>query len=116
MQKFDYRAPRFAVDFPVKLKMLNSLQHTRCLDISEDGMRLELGDPFPPECCGEVSFSYQEIRLDLQVRVTHAGAGCDGLKFLYQSAEQRTKMLHLMSLLATPHPPSSLFLVTQQLY
>jgi hypothetical protein len=116
MQKFDYRAPRFAVDFPVKLKMLSSLHIARCRDISEDGMRLELGDPFPPESCGEVSFSYQELSLDLYVRVTHAGVGCDGLKFLYESDEQRAKMLLLMSRLATPHPVASLFLVTQQLY
>jgi hypothetical protein len=111
MQKFDYRVPRFAVDFPVQLKIRDSLHFARCRDISEDGMRLELREPFPPECCGEVSFSYKDLNLDLRVRVTNAGDTFDGFKFVYRSEEQRAKMLDLMSRLATPHRAASLFVV-----
>ena len=116
MQKFDYRAARFAVDFQVLVKMQDSVHFARCRDISEDGMRLELRHPFPLECCGEVSFSYQDLSLDLQVCVAHAGSTYDGLKFLFESDEQRSKMAHLMSRLATPHPTATLCLVTQQSY
>ncbi len=115
MQKFDYRAPRFAADFPVRLKMPGSSHLARCRDISEDGMRVELPDPFTPDTCGEVVFSYQGLSFNLQVHVAHAGAAYAGLRFVYQSEDQRTEVLHLMSLLATPPRTVSLFLVGQEL-
>ena len=111
MHKFDYRAPRFAVDFPVELKMANSLHIARCRDISEDGMKLEIRDPFPPDVCGEVSFSHQGLDFALRVRVAHAGLAYDGLKFIYQSKDQRTEILHLISRFAAPKRAVSLFLV-----
>jgi PilZ domain len=115
MQKFDYRAARVAVDFPVRLEMHNSLHFGRCRDISEDGMRLELLAPFAPQCCGEVSFSYHELNLELRVRVTHAGATYDGLKFIFQSGEQRTRVRHLMSILSKiPQLPTTLFLISRE--
>ena len=115
MQKFDYRTPRFTVDFPVRIKMLNSLYLARCRDISEAGMRVELDDPFPPDCSGEVSFCYQELSFELPVRVMHTGTTSHGLAFVYQSEEQRQAILHLISHLATQRPSASLFLVDREL-
>jgi hypothetical protein len=111
MQKFDYRTPRFAVDFPVQLKIQDALHFARCRDISEDGMRLELREPFPPRSCGEVFFSYKNLSLDLRVRVTHAGDTYDGLKFIHLSEEERTKIFHLMSRLAVPRRAASLCVI-----
>ena len=48
MRKLQYRAPRFAVDFPVKVTHGDSSQMTRGREISVDGMKLDLnGDSFP---------------------------------------------------------------------
>jgi hypothetical protein len=115
MQKFDYRAPRFVADFPVRLKMPNSSHLARCRDISEDGMRVELPTPFTPDTCGEVVFIYQGLSFKLQVRVAHTGTAYAGLRFVFQSEEQRTDVLHIMSLLATPPRTVGLFLVGQEL-
>jgi hypothetical protein len=111
MQKFDYRAPRFVVDFPVQLKMLDSLHNARCRDISEDGMRIEIRTPFSPDCCGEVAFSYKGFSFELQVQVAHVGIAYDGVKFIYESEDQRTEILQLLSRLATPPRASRPFLI-----
>jgi len=111
MQKFDYRAPRFVVDFPVQLKVLNSSHIARCRDISENGMRLEIRDPIQPDSFGEVFFSYQGLNFALKVRVAHAGIAYDGLSFAYESEDQRAEILHLISRLAAPTRAVSLFLV-----
>ena len=115
MQKFDYRAPRFAVDFPVRLTMQDSLHFARCRDISENGMRLEIRDPFPPDSCGEVAFDYQGIVFELRVRVMHAGIAHDGLTFVYESDDQRTEILNLISRFASPKRAVSLFLIGQDI-
>ena len=115
MQKFDYRTPRFRVDFPVRIKVQNSLHLARCQDISEDGMRVELPAPFPPDCCGEVAFSFQELSFELPVRVMHTGVTCHGLAFVYQSEEQRQSILRLISHLTTQQRNASLFIVDQEL-
>jgi hypothetical protein len=48
MRKLQYRAPRFAVDFPVRVTHGDSSQMTRGREISVDGMKLDLnGDSFP---------------------------------------------------------------------
>ena len=99
MQKFDYRAPRFLVDFHARLTIQDSAQLGRCTEISTEGMRLELRQPHPPDSCGVVSLTYQALTLELRVRVTNAGPTHDGLDFSYDFEEQKNVMNRLISLL-----------------
>lgn len=112
MQKFDYRAPRFSVDFPVHLRWQDSHQLVRCVDISANGMRIELHEPPQPCSCGRVSFCFQDLSLELPVWITYANANSTGLKFLYESDEQRSLVLELLSRLVSTPPDTALFLVS----
>jgi len=58
-------------------------------EISTEGMKLELREPLSPNSCGRVRLSYLNFRLELPVRVAHSGASYDGVKFVYESDEQR---------------------------
>jgi hypothetical protein len=102
MRKFDYRAPRFAVDLPVRLTFDHSTQPARCTEISTEGMRLEVNQPLQPQAYGTVSVSYQDFDLDLPVRVAHAGPYYDGVKFIYASEEQRDEVNRLVMRLSSP--------------
>ena len=113
MRKFDYRAPRFAVDLPVRLMFEESIQPGRCLEISTEGMKLELRQPLAPDSVGTVRFSYQDAVLELPVRVAHSGTFYDGVKFIYETDEQRDEVNRLVSRLSTPHHRSGPVLVRE---
>jgi hypothetical protein len=102
MRKFDYRAPRFSVDLPIRLTFEDSMQDGRCREISTEGMKLELREPLSPNSCGRVRVSYLNFRLELPVRVAHSGASYDGVKFVYESDEQRDDVNRLVAVLAGP--------------
>ena len=102
MQKFDYRAPRFSVDLPVRLTLEGSTLIGRCRDISSKGVRLELPQPLPPDACGTVSIGYQDHILELNVRVAHAGATQGGMEFMYNYASERSAVERFLAALKTP--------------
>jgi len=106
MRKFDYRAPRFSVDLPIRLTFEDSMQDGRCREISTEGMKLELREPLSPNSCGRVRVSYLNFRLELPVRVAHSGASYDGVKFVYESDEQRDDVNRLVAVLAGPRQQS----------
>ena len=101
MRKFDYRAPRFAVDLPVRLTLLESTQFGRCTEISTEGMKLDMRDAALRRCrrCGSRYVS--ECQPRSPVRVAHCGAGCDGVQFVYGSDEERDEVIRFIALLAT---------------
>ena len=100
MQKFDYRSPRFAVDFPVQFTIKQSTLPGRCKDISKDGMRLELRHPTPPDAFGTVLLSYRDWPLEFSVRVAHTGATHNGVEFSYKTHQERDAVAHLIASLA----------------
>jgi PilZ domain-containing protein len=102
MRKFDYRAPRFLVDLPIQLTFENSMQEGRCKEISTEGMKLELREPLCPDCCGTVRLSYKDFMIEVPVRVAHSGSSYDGVKFVYESDEQRDELIRLVALLTGP--------------
>ena len=112
MQRFDYRSPRYPVDLPVRLTAENSTRMGRCRDISRDGMRLELCQPLPPDASGTVSMTFQDQTLQLNVRVAHAGATQDGMKFIYTSDSERNAVARLVASLTHPHDRRRLVLVS----
>ena len=111
MQRFDYRSPRIPVDLPVRLTAENSTRIGRCRDISNEGMRLELRQPLPPDACGTVSMTFRNETLELNVRVAHAGATQHGMKFIYTSDSERNAVARLVASLATPQRQPRLALV-----
>jgi hypothetical protein len=111
MRKFDYRAPRFAVDLPVRLTLEESTQFGRCTEISTEGMKLELGEAPSVNAAGAVHVTFQNVSLDLPVRVAHCGTGCDGVQFVYGADEERDEVIRFIALLAAaPRRPGPLLL------
>jgi len=97
VQKFDYRCPRFSVDLPIQFTVQTSTLAARCIEISQEGMRLELEEPFPPNARGTVSISYQDGRLELNARMAHVGETHGGMVFLYKSDRERIAVADLIA-------------------
>ena len=104
MQKFEYRVPRFAVDMPISFILESSLLNGRCVEISKEGMRVELEQPLPSGVCGKVFLSYQDANFELNVRVAYAGATHSGLQFICELEQERDEVAELVeSLASTQH-------------
>lgn len=100
MRKFNYRVPRFAVDIPIRLTFDETSQVGRCKEISTEGMRLEVRDPLAPDTAGTVHISYQGVALELTVRVAHSSSSHEGVRFVYETDEQRDEVIRLVALLS----------------
>ena len=111
MHKFKYRAPRYPIDLPVHLTLEGSTLHGRCLEISREGMRLELETPMPVNASGTVSLSYRHISMEVPVRVKYTGAHQEGLRFIFESEKQRDRMAEFVALLSEPAAPTGPVLV-----
>jgi hypothetical protein len=96
VQKFDYRVPRFTVDLPVRFTVEAETLRARCIEISKEGMRVELEDPLTPNTCGLVTLSYRDRFLRLEARVAHVGETHGGIVFLYRSDSERIAVANLV--------------------
>jgi hypothetical protein len=113
MHKFSYRSPRYVVDFPVELVHDNVVMEGRCREISSDGMQLELRRPLPQDFCGLVCLTWQDIEVELHVRLAHSGSRQDALRFVFESEKERMAVADLIARLAEPAEQSGLALVPQ---
>ena len=102
MRKFDYRAPRFVVDLPVRLMFDGTLQQGRCIEISTEGMKVAVDRPLALECTGRVRLAHEDTVLELPFRLVHSGPSFDGVRFIYESDEQRDDVIRLVSQVAGP--------------
>lgn len=102
MRKFSYRTPRYAVDFPVQLTLGEAVIAGRCKEISTEGVQLELRQPLPRDFSGVVLLAWQEVHLELQVRVAHSGSRQDALRFVFESEKERMAVEDLVARLADP--------------
>jgi hypothetical protein len=100
MQKFEYRTPRYKVDLPVLLVVADARIHGRCREISKEGMTVEFRGQVVADSSGTVSISYKNLEIDLQVAVTHSGKAADGLKFLFETEQEKSAVERLVALLA----------------
>ena len=105
MHKFNYRTPRFAVDFPVQLTLDGAVIAGRCKEISIDGMQLELRRPLPSDFSGTVALAWHNVHLELRVRLAHTGSRQDALRFLFESEKERAAVADLVARLADPAEP-----------
>ena len=101
MRRFDYRSPRFIVDFPVRFTAKDVASTGRCIEISKEGMSLELTQPLPPGIAGIVSMSYQDHAYQIEVRVAHAGLTHGGVEFVYRSESERVAIEQLVESLGS---------------
>lgn len=100
MQKFEYRTPRYQVDLPVLLILADARVSGRCRQISKEGMSVELQEPVAADASGTVSITYKNLALELRVEVTNSGKRGEGLKFLFDTDEDRSSVERLVALLA----------------
>lgn len=98
MRKFDYRAPRYAVNFPMRLTVEDAIYIGRCREISTEGMKLELDQSFETGCTGIVRMSEKGITIDLPVKFCYSSPDHTGVKFLCDSGEQRDEIARFVSL------------------
>jgi hypothetical protein len=100
MQKFEYRTPRYQVDLPVLLILADARVPGRCRQISKEGMSVELQEPVAADASGTVAIHYKNLALELRVAVTNSGKGVEGLRFLFDTDEDRISVERLVALLA----------------
>jgi len=108
MRKFRFRAPRFPVDLPVSVTQEGATRLGRCLEISLEGMKVELEDQFAPNSDGAVEIDLDDLQLRLPFRVVYSVANTRGLKFTIETRKQREAVSDLVSSLSVPRPCTSL--------
>lgn len=111
MQKFNYRAPRYVVDLPVRLTVEDSLVTGRCIEISREGMHVELRQPLPSGFRGMVSLSWQELTIELCARLAHATSRQAAMCFVFESEKERTALAEFITRVTAPRTPTALVLV-----
>jgi len=72
----------------------------RCIEISNEGMKLELQQPFPPNARGTVSIRHEGGLLEIDARIAHAGEMHGGMVFLYKSDRERSAVAELIAALS----------------
>ena len=108
MRKFSFRTPRFPVDFPVSVTQDCATRPGRCLEISVEGMKVELEDQFAPNSDGSVEIRCDELQLEIHFRVIYSESNVRGLEFTFRTGEQRKAVSDLVSRLSAPRPCRSL--------
>lgn len=111
MQKFDYRAPRFAVDLPVRIVVEGSTYTGRCKNISIEGMKVELREPIEVNMRGLLTIDLEGQVLEIDVLVTYAKSVRHGVRFLCESEDQRGILNRYLAFLAAPQSRPGLVLL-----
>lgn len=104
MHKFEYRAPRYPVDLPVRLTLQNGVTSGRCLEISVDGMLAQFPEPLVLNSCGIVTLAWREHSVQIRAYVVHTGRDYDGLSFRFESERDRHSLERLVALISAPAP------------
>lgn len=108
MRNFNFRAPRFPVDLFVSIMQDGATRRGRCLEISVEGMKVELEDQFAPTSDGSVEIPLDESQLQLPFRVIYAAANVRGLEFTFETLAQKQIAANLISALTAPRQCRSL--------
>jgi PilZ domain len=100
MRKFHYRAPRFPINLPIRLRTQHANFAGRCTQISYDGMKVEVGSPLPPDAEAAIFIDYFGASIEVSVRIAQRGEAHHGLEFLYRSDRERRAIAALLAALA----------------
>ena len=92
--EFGYRAPRYCVDFRLMLQMEGPgarLVDARCVDISEDGVALQVVENMPIGAHVNLVMTFPESSTSLRIaaRVANRRGRSYGLAFIFTSQTQR---------------------------
>lgn len=97
IQKYKYRTPRFVIDIPVQMTLRNSTIAGRCIDISEEGMRVECPRPDLLYSHGTVTMTHPAWTQELNMRVAYTNSTHAGLVFVYRSQRERTMVAQVVA-------------------
>jgi PilZ domain len=97
MRKFQYRAPRFPVDLPIRLRTQHASFAGRCKEINHEGMKVEVLSPLPADTEGAIFIDYYGASIEVNVRIAQRGEAHHGLEFLYQSDRERRAIAYLLA-------------------
>jgi PilZ domain-containing protein len=97
MERFEYRTARFAIDVPVQMTLRNAVISGQCVDISEDGMRVECPRLDGHLCRGSVTVMHPKWSLEVDVQVAYSTPTHTGLKFLYHSERERNMVARFVA-------------------
>jgi PilZ domain len=102
MHKFRYRAPRFAVNIPVRLILPDFRSQVVCTEICIDGMKVEAFEPLATNALGVVFIRCDDGELQISVRVVRANNIEQALEFIFTSGQDRASLARMISTLTGP--------------
>jgi PilZ domain. len=108
MRKFGYRAPRFHVDFHIRLSQGGATQVAVCKEISTLGMKLEFERPLIANSLAVAHLSIEEMKVSIPCQITSSDMDAGGLRFIYESEQQKSIINEMVALLTAPKPCTSL--------
>jgi hypothetical protein len=100
MHKFSYRAPRFAVDIPVRLILPDFRSQVICTEICIDGMKVEALEPLTINSLGSVFIRCDDSQLRIDVRVVRVNNIEQALEFIFTSRQDRASLAKMIATLA----------------
>jgi hypothetical protein len=100
MRDFVFRAPRFPVDLAVQLTFENSTVMARCVEISKDGIVIEVPNRPLEDCNWTVAMSHKGLRIEVEARVARSGSKSDVLQFIYGSEAELKAMAQFVASVA----------------
>jgi hypothetical protein len=100
MHRFEYRTPRFPVDFPLQFTVDNVVLSGRCMEISEEGLAMRFRQPATLDALGVLALTHQGQTLEIRARVAHIEGTHAGLEFLCNSESERSAVARLTAALA----------------
>src|SRR5579875_3696488 len=104
MHKFEYRAPRFRVDFPVRLRSDDGMIAGRCLEISIDGMLAEFAEPVVLNSVADVSIPCQDQLVRIPAKIVSTRPEFCALTFCFSTERERRNLEQIVALLSAPAP------------
>lgn len=102
MHKFSYRAPRFPVDLPVNLILTGFRATVRCTEICIDGMKVEAPVHLAMNASGTIVISFDNVELQVNVRVARADNTEQALEFIFSSKRDRASLARMIARLTKP--------------
>jgi hypothetical protein len=100
MHRFEYRDPRFSCDLLVQLNFNDSMLTARCTEISNKGMKVEIGQPQRVNSFGKVSMSRDGQTIEFQARFAYVQDTEAGLDLICTSDTDRKTMVDLVESVA----------------
>jgi len=96
MHRFEFREPRFPCDLPVELDFNDLKVTARCTEISNNGMKVEIGQPQSVNSLGKVSMRHEGHTIEFQARFAYVDETEAGLDLIYTSDTDRKTMVDLV--------------------